>query len=93
MVTHDGTVVLLASEPVGAFRTFFAEPATSNQLTRRECEVLSFIAAGRTACQIAGELQLTPATVRSHAKNAYQKLGTSKQSAAVAEALRRGLIV
>jgi len=37
-------------------------------------------------------LELSPATVRSHLQNLYGKLGVSTQAAAVAEAMRRGLV-
>jgi two-component system, NarL family, nitrate/nitrite response regulator NarL len=61
-------------------------------LTDRELEVLRHVASGRQAPEIARELFLSPATVKGHLQNLYEKLGVSDRAAAVAEAMRRGLI-
>jgi two-component system nitrate/nitrite response regulator NarL len=61
-------------------------------LTPREQEVLSHMAVGRSGPQIARELFISPATVKTHIHNLYKKLGVSHRGAAVAEAMRRGLV-
>jgi two-component system nitrate/nitrite response regulator NarL len=61
-------------------------------LSDREREVLGHVAAGRSAPEIARELFLSPATVKGHLQGLYEKLGVSDRAAAVAEAMRRGLI-
>lgn len=61
-------------------------------LSEREREVLAHIAEGRSAPQIAELLFLSPATVKSHLQSLYEKLGVSDRAAAVAEAMRRGLL-
>lgn len=61
-------------------------------LTAREREVLVLTADGLTAPEIAKRLQLGVATVRSHLQNLYEKLGVSDRAAAVAEAMRAGLL-
>lgn len=61
-------------------------------LTPREREVLIHLAAGLSAPLIADELVLSPATVRTHLQHLYDKLGVSGRAAAVAEAMRRGLL-
>jgi two-component system, NarL family, nitrate/nitrite response regulator NarL len=61
-------------------------------LSEREREVLGHIAAGRSAPEIAKLLFLSPATIKSHLQGLYEKLGVSDRAAAVAEAMRRGLI-
>ncbi|MGH2929895.1 MAG: response regulator [Solirubrobacteraceae bacterium] len=61
-------------------------------LTPREREVLVLTADGLTAPEIAKRLQLGVATVRSHLQNLYEKLGVSDRAAAVAEAMRAGLL-
>lgn len=68
-----------------------AEPA-GPALSAREREVLGFIAAGRSIPSIAGELFLAPSTVKTHVQRLYEKLGVSDRAAAVAEAMRRGLL-
>lgn len=55
-----------------------------NDLTRRELEVLSALAAGRTNKEIASDLELSPNTVKFHVKNLFQKLGVHNRSQAVA---------
>lgn len=61
-------------------------------LTAREQEVLALIAAGVSAPQIGRRLHLSTGTVKTHLKNLYEKLGVSERAAAVAEAMRRGMI-
>jgi two-component system nitrate/nitrite response regulator NarL len=61
-------------------------------LSEREREILEHIAAGRSAPQIAELLFLSTATVKSHLQSLYEKLGVSDRAAAVAEAMRRGLL-
>lgn len=68
-----------------------AEPA-GPVLTAREREVLGLIAAGHSIPVIAAELYLAPATIKSHVQRMYDKLGVDKGPAAVAEAMRRGLL-
>ena len=50
------------------------------------------MAEGWSAPRIATELYLSTATVKTHQHNIYEKLGVSDRAAAVAEAMRRGLI-
>ena len=61
-------------------------------LTDRERQILRRIADGASAPQIAGGLGVSPATVKTHLRHVYEKLGVSDRAAAVAEAMRRGLL-
>jgi two-component system, NarL family, nitrate/nitrite response regulator NarL len=61
-------------------------------LSAREQEVLGLIAEGLTAPAVGRELHLSTATVKSHLRTLYEKLGVSDRAAAVAEAMRRGLL-
>jgi two-component system nitrate/nitrite response regulator NarL len=72
-------------------RTAAAAPARA-LLTEREQQMLEFLAAGKSAPAIAAELYLSPTTVKTHLGNLYEKLGVSDRAAAVAEAMRRGLL-
>lgn len=67
-------------------------PATSGALTVREREVLALVAEGLTNRGVARALTLSEHTVNRHVTNILTKLAASSRSAAVAEALRRGLI-
>jgi two-component system nitrate/nitrite response regulator NarL len=61
-------------------------------LTPREHDVLLGLADGKTAPTIAQDLHVSTATVKTHLKTLYEKLGVSDRAAAVAEAMRNGLI-
>ncbi len=61
-------------------------------LTERQLRVLELAADGNAAPQIAAELGLSVSTVRTHFDHIYQKLGVVDRAAAVAQALRLGLI-
>lgn len=65
---------------------------TRAELTARELEVLVLVAQGLTAAGVAARLELSPATVKTHLHHLYEKLGVSGRAAAVAEAMRRGLV-
>ena len=66
--------------------------AESSPLTARELEILGLTANGHSAPAIAAQLFLSPATVKTHLQKVYEKLGVSDRAAAVAEAMRRGLV-
>jgi two-component system, NarL family, nitrate/nitrite response regulator NarL len=61
-------------------------------LSPREREVLKLIAAGGSIPAMAKELFLAPSTVKTHVQRLYEKLGVGDRAAAVAEAMRRGLL-
>jgi two-component system nitrate/nitrite response regulator NarL len=61
-------------------------------LSDREHEVLRLTAEGLSAPDIGKRLHLSPATVKTHLQNVYVKLGVSDRAAAVAAALRQGLL-
>jgi len=61
-------------------------------LTARETEILALAAEGRSGPQIGRELNVAAATVKTHLKNIYEKLGVTDRAAAVAEGIRRGLV-
>ena len=61
-------------------------------LTPRERDVLAGLVQGQSAPTIATDLHVSTATVKTHLKTLYEKLGVSDRAAAVAEAMRHGLI-
>jgi two-component system nitrate/nitrite response regulator NarL len=61
-------------------------------LTQREQEILHLIAAGKSLPEVAKELYLGLTTVKTHVQHLYEKLGVSDRAAAVATAMRRGLL-
>jgi two-component system, NarL family, nitrate/nitrite response regulator NarL len=68
-----------------------AEPSGPS-LSAREREVLKHIAEGASVPMIAKELFLAPSTIKTHVQRLYEKLGVGDRAAAVAEAMRRGLL-
>ena len=61
-------------------------------LTARELEVLQLAAQGYSGRQIAERLRISPATIKTHFEHIYSKFGVRGRAAAVAQALRAGLI-
>lgn len=70
-----------------------AVPASlDGRVTPRECQVLRWVAAGKSDWAIAQILGISRKTVNFHVENAKRKLGTSTRAQAVLLAARRGLI-
>ena len=65
---------------------------SSERLTERELDVLRLLSHGRSTREIAQALVVSDETVKSHLTHIYQKLGVGDRTAAVALALRRGLV-
>jgi two-component system nitrate/nitrite response regulator NarL len=61
-------------------------------LSERERQVLTGFARGLSIPQLAAELFLAPSTVKTHAQRLYEKLEVSERAAAVAAAMRNGLL-
>jgi DNA-binding CsgD family transcriptional regulator len=61
-------------------------------LTRREVEVLNWLALGLMDREIAENLSISERTVQKHVENIRAKLGVRSRAAAVAEARRRDLL-
>jgi ATP/maltotriose-dependent transcriptional regulator MalT len=78
----------LAAQISGGGRAASAYPAG---LTRREAEVLGYLAVGHSNKEIAAELFLSERTVERHITNVYRKIGTHRRTEAMAFALRHGL--
>ena len=74
----------MPAEPPGA------APAPS--LTEREAEILLLASEGLTARLIAERLTISTLTVKAHFEHIRAKLGVTDRTAAVAYALRAGLI-
>jgi DNA-binding NarL/FixJ family response regulator len=69
-----------------------ADHATDDPLTEREIDVLRLIAAGNSNKQIADQLSIGEATVKSHVTNTLSKLGANDRAHAVTIGLKRGII-
>ena len=66
--------------------------AAAIQLTPRERDVIALVAQGCSTPEIGRRLYVSPTTVKTHLSSIYDKLGVSDRAAAVAQALKRGLL-
>ena len=82
-VLDDGVTAILLAAAVDV-------PA-SVDLTPREAEVLTLIARGKSNTEIAEELFVSAATVKTHINNLFAKIGVRDRAQAVRYALRHGL--
>lgn len=86
------TVREVAADPAGALlvleeeRAVKAEALRTLGLTPRQAEILQLLAQGRGTDQIAGDLFISPQTVRKHLEHVYERLGVHTRAAAVAMA-------
>jgi DNA-binding NarL/FixJ family response regulator len=69
-----------------------ADHAADDPLTEREIDVVRLIAAGNSNKQIADQLSIGEATVKSHVTNILSKLGANDRAHSVTIALKRGII-
>ncbi len=68
-------------------------PASAAELTPREREVLLMVARGRSNLEIAAELEVAEATVKTHLGRVLAKLGVRDRAQVVVFAYEAGLIV
>jgi two-component system, NarL family, nitrate/nitrite response regulator NarL len=66
--------------------------AASPLLSEREAEIVGLLAAGKRDAEIADDLGVGTETVRTYKKRLYAKLDVGGAAAAVAAAMRRGLL-
>lgn len=69
-----------------------AEHATDEALSDREIDVLRLIAAGNSNKQIADQLFVAEATIKSRVTNILSKLGANDRAHAISIAVKRGII-
>jgi PAS domain S-box-containing protein len=86
-------VALSTSRWGSRFRRPRAVEPASGSLSTREREIVRLVALGNTGPEIAGELQISHDTVRTHARNAMLKVGARSRAHLVAKALAEGLVL
>lgn len=92
---HEGGAVIdskLSRFVLNAFKEEAREPPESNTLSPREKEVLELMAKGFVKKEVADALNLSYGAVALYTSNIYQKLQVPNVAAAVAKAIRKGLI-
>jgi DNA-binding NarL/FixJ family response regulator len=68
------------------------EHETKPTLSARELEVLELLAKGMRNKEIGGALEIAEETVRAHIRSIFVKLNVHDRTAALTEALRRGIV-
>jgi PAS domain S-box-containing protein len=84
--------LLLAQRGAQASLVRPARGRRAGQLTPREQESLRLVALGMTTISAAERLGISPETVRTHVRNAMNKLGARTRAQAIAVAMRDGEI-
>ncbi len=67
-------------------------PVDGPRLSEREAQILALLAEGLSSGEIAQQLAISGTTVKSHLRHLYDKLEVSDRAAAVARAMRSGLL-
>lgn len=88
-----GTVMApFAQEVLAKELQFRSTEGDQPSLTAREVEILQLATRGLASSEIGQELHISLATVKSHLQRIYEKLGVSDRAAAVAKAIRSGIL-
>ena len=89
---HDGQATLSPEATQVLVRNANKPSAQGLDLTEREREVLALMIEGLNNTQIAGKLNVSPSTIKSHVSNILSKLRVSSRTEAVTLALRNHII-
>ncbi len=92
-IVSRGEVVLgpeMQSVLAGELR--LRSPVDAPRLSEREAQILTLLAEGLSSGEIAQQLAVSGTTVKSHLRHLYEKLEVSDRAAAVARAMRTGLL-
>ncbi len=95
LLSHGQRLMSLLSdigEELGTYIGSRRGPRPGLLLTPRELEVLALAAQGLSAREISSRLTVSPSTVKTHFEHIYAKLGTPDRAAAIAQAMRTGLL-
>jgi DNA-binding NarL/FixJ family response regulator len=74
---------------VQSFQHSVTATTPTESLTKREEEILSYLAKGYLYKEIAGSLNISIETVRTHIRNVYEKLQVRTRTEAILKYLRK----
>jgi len=80
IVRPDGGAVLMFAPPA---RQMAAPSGPVSMLTRRQCDIMDWIAEGKTSAEVAMILEISPRTVEKHLEAIFQRFGVENRVAAV----------
>jgi PAS domain S-box-containing protein len=86
-------VALSSSRWGPRFRRTLPTEQEPRKLSNREREIVRLVALGSTGPEIADELRIAHNTVRTHTRNAMEKVGARSRAHLVAKALGEGLVL
>lgn len=89
---HNGQATLSPEATQVLVRTANHPSVQGSDLTERERQVLALMIEGLNNTQIAGKLNVSPSTIKSHVSNILSKLRVSSRTEAVTLALRNHII-
>lgn len=89
---HAGRATLSPEAAQSLVEAANQPPAPGLDLTQREREVLTLMIEGLNNTQIAGQLTLSPSTIKSHVSSILSKLGVASRTEAVTVALRNDIV-
>ena len=87
-----GETVLASSVAATLVRRASSSRGGGQVITQREVEVLELLSSGRGNKEMARELLVSEATVKSHLSHIYAKLGVDTRAGAVATAIEQRII-
>ncbi len=82
----------VARQAIALFKSRLPQVGALTDLTPREQEVLGLLAQGFSYQKVGETLYISIDTVRNHVRNVYQKLQVNSKAAAVAKAMKQGLV-
>jgi two-component system nitrate/nitrite response regulator NarL len=92
-IVADGRVIISPEVQTGLVRELQRRGLLVRpRLSARELEILSFVALGKSTPEIAAELHLSSATIKTHLQKIYDRLGVTDRTSAVVAAIRRGIL-
>lgn len=77
---------------MGSYQNKKSSTRQNISLTKREKEITTLVAKGKTTKEISQALFISPLTVDTHRKNIFSKLGINKAAALVQYAIDKGLV-
>jgi DNA-binding NarL/FixJ family response regulator len=82
----------IPTQATGPTAPFVERTAPVPDLTERELQVLTGMAAGKSNAQIGRDLYLSEDTIKTHARRLFRKLGVGDRAQAVASGFRSGIV-
>ena len=79
MARPDGGIIILFAPPPRQV----VSGGTVPMLTRRQCDIMDWIAEGKTSAEVAIILEISPRTVEKHLEAVFQRFGVENRVAAV----------